>query len=104
VYSGGEAVSPVTYRRWTPFKLFKAFVGAALLFIGVVATISGTGFLFDHSATVPFHGTRTNDPWVKAVYPAIGLGLVVIGSLLWLGYPHLRPRQDKAQPPPSPAP
>jgi hypothetical protein len=89
-------------RRWTPLTLLQSFLGAALLFIGVVAVVAGLGFLFDPSATVPHHGTRTNDPWLKAVFPAIGLVTTCLGALLFLGYPHRRPRDEANQTAPTP--
>jgi len=85
----------VAYRRWTPLKFLQSFVGAALLFIGVFVSVAGFGFLFDHSTTVPHQGHLTNDFWTKAIYPAIGVILTIVGALLWLGYPHRTPRQDK---------
>lgn len=87
-------------KRWHPLVLLQCFLGAALLLLGVVSVVAGLGLLFDPTATMPAHGGRTNDPWTKAVFPAVGLLMTIAGSFLYLGYPRLRVRQ-KIPPPPA---
>src|SRR3954469_10643575 len=86
-------MAPVEHIRWRLFGLLLRFIGGALLFVGVVAVVAGLGFLFDKYSTVPVEGGRTNDPLVKAIFPAVGFVMMIVGALLLLGYPLRRSRK-----------